>query len=624
MKKIILIAFLAITISSQAQPVFVENYGFKLESISDIDIGWWEIRKYTTAPKAKQLGSRIYSAKQIGYSQQWVEWMQQSYLPKGCLGDAAYFQNEIPKFSSTNSLMGNARNQHLAALPHLYGASSTMFMFLKKDAQGKFKPLFNFAEYWYVEANQLKDISKPMSFISSSDNYFFVVPDFKSQSNGYDANDKAASNLLGFNNHKNIERFQHFYLPPKTIYANQGYVVIMTKDNKDLPFEKITIGEFFTEAEKQFPVWQKIESLPADRYAIAQKNLARLKEKYKTKWNNIAEIQLSKTDMSLFTFVNAIEGNYDMFDNMDINGKGAINTTFPIQRVKKSALELCKTDQPQWLIIRWTTGMPNEPFNIHMHESILNNFNFDYVYNYFFNPEKVKDQPYKPLRSPSFKDAVAVTESSEASKKNSADKNVFFFEDFSGTAIGKSPANWNSSLSHGEKAVVAETPEAAGNSIVVKGHTFKFSNLEKPFPPNFELSFDVAVPKDFTWGGKRLDVVLAKDNSSAFSFRFSIKPGSGGADGEIQVESNFGNGYESGTKWYKAPNFSNDKVLNKAKVVINKKGEALQIFVNDTLIADYPKAMTVNEVFSQLQFLHAYSSGETEKYYLGNIKIAKK
>jgi hypothetical protein len=46
--------------------------------------------------------------------------------------------------------------------------------------------------------------------------------------------------------------------------------------------------------------------------------------------------------------------------------------------------------------------------------------------------------------------------------------------------------------------------------------------------------------------------------------------------------------------------------------------------VNDTLIADYPKAMTVNEVFSQLQFLHAGSSGETEKYYLSNIKIAKK
>jgi hypothetical protein len=617
MKTIILIVLSAIAISSHAQPVYVENYGFKLESIADIDIGWMEIRKHTTAPKGKQLGNRTYSARQIGYSQQWVEGMQQSYLPKGCLGDARYFQNKIPKFSSTNSLRGNAINQHLAALPHMYGSSSTMYMFLKKDAQGKFAPLLNFAQYWFIEANQLQAISNPLSFISSSDDYFFVVPDFTSQSHEYEADDKAASNLKGFSSHVNIKRFKHFYVPPKVLYDNPIYVVIMTKDNKELPFENITIGEFFTEAEKQFPGWQKIESIPADSYATAQKNLARLKEKYKNRWNDIAEIELSNTDMNLFTFVNATEGRDDMFDN---NGT---NTSFPIQRVKKSALELCKTDQPQWLVIRWTMGMYNEPFNIHMHESILNNFNFDYAYNYFFDPGKVKDQPYKPLRSPSFKEAVVVTEASEASKRMTADKNVYFFEDFSGTAIGKSPATWTSNLINGEKAVVAEAPEATGNWIAIKGHAFKFSNFKNPFPPNFQLSFDVAVPKDFTWGGKRLDVVLGKDNSSASSFRFSIRPGSGGANGEIEVEGNFSNGYESRTKWYKAPDFSNDKISNKAKVVIIKKGEALQVFVNNNLIADYPNAMPANEVFNQLQFLHANSSGETEKYYLSHIKITK-
>lgn len=623
MKKIILIALLAVTITAQAQPVYVKDNGFILESIADIDIGWMKTYTYPTPAKGKTLGNRVYSANQIRYSEQWVEWMQQSYLPKGCLGDAGYFQNEIPKFNGIRGARGNALNQQLAALPHLYGAFSTMYIFLKYDANKKFVPQNNLAEYWYVDANQLKDISLPISFISSSDDYFFVLPDFKSQPNGYNDRDKAASNLKGFNNHKNIERFKHYYVPPKTLYDNPIYVVIMTQDNTELPFEKITIGAFFTEAEKQFPVWQKIDPIPADSYATAQQNLARLKEKYKTKWNNIAEIQLSKTQINLTTFVNAREGNYDMFDNMDINGKGAINTTFPIQRVKKLALELCKTDQPQWLIIRWTMGMANEPFNIHLHESILNNFNFDYVYNYFFDPEKVKGQPYKPLRSPSFKEAAVVTEASEANKKNSADKNFYFFEDFSGTAIGKSPTNWNSSLVIGDKAVVAEAPEAAGKWIVLKGHSIKSSNLKNPFPPNFKLSFDVAVPKDFTWGGKRLDMVLAKDNGSASSFRFSIRPGYDARDGETEVEGSFGNNYLAGTKWYKAPGFSNDKQVNKANVVITKKGEALQIFVNDNLIAEYPKAMPANEVFTQLQFLHGRSDGETEKYYLSNIKITK-
>ena len=141
MNKIIfltLLALLAVAITSQAQPVYVDRIGFKLESIADIDIGWMEIRKHTTAPTGKQLGDRVYSAKQIGYSQQFVEWMQQSYVPRGCLGNATYFQNYIPAFSGTNSRLGNAINMHANALPLMYGAQTKVHMFLKKDAQGKF------------------------------------------------------------------------------------------------------------------------------------------------------------------------------------------------------------------------------------------------------------------------------------------------------------------------------------------------------------------------------------------------------------------------------------------------------------------------------------------------------
>ena len=175
MKKIILIAIILVTNTTQAQPVYVDRIGFKLESIADIDIGWMKMYTHTIPPKGKQLGNRTYSAKQIGYSQQFVEWMQQSYRPKGCLGDAGYYQNTIPKFSGTNSRLGNAINMHGHALPHLYGAFSKMYMFLKKDAQGKFVPQNNFAEYWHIEANQLQHISLPVSFISSANEYFFEI-----------------------------------------------------------------------------------------------------------------------------------------------------------------------------------------------------------------------------------------------------------------------------------------------------------------------------------------------------------------------------------------------------------------------------------------------------------------
>lgn len=628
MKKIILLALVVAAFTAQTQPIYVDRIGFKLESIADIDIGWMKIYKHTTPPKGKQLGNRTYSATQIGYSQQFVEWMQQSYLPKGCLGDAGYYQNAIPKFSGTNSRLGNAINMHGHALPLLYGAFSKMYMFLKKDAQGKFVPQVSFGEYWRIEANQLQYISEPVSFISSAEEYYFVLPDFNGNSKGYDADDKAASNLMGFNNHKNIKSYKHFYIPPKTIDDYAHYVIIMTKDN-ELPFEKVTIGEFFTEAEKQFPDWQKVDPVSAENYLTAQKHLNRLKEKYKSKWNNIAELQLANTQINLQDFVRASEGYDDMFDNKDIYGKEGIHTTFPILKVKKTTLALCKTDQPQWLVIRWTMGMPNEPFNNHLHESILNNFNFDYVFNFFFNPEKVKGQQYKPLRSPSFKEVAVVTEASENSKKITADKNVFFFEDFSTTGIGKKPIGWQARLANaGTTGVVTNPDGLEGNWVELRGHYINATLLKKPLPQNFTLSYDLAVPQNFTWGAKGLTMQLSKETSpgNAESYlKLKLRPGSDGRDGEATLETKFPSppGYSNGTKWYVANGFSNNKKNNRITVIIKKIDEKLQVFIDKNKIAEYEKAIPAAHLFNALSFDCGGNSGENDKFYISNIKITK-
>lgn len=396
MKKLLLIMLIAISSSAQAQ-VYRDRIGFELESIAHIDIGWIKVYKYPTPPKPVQRGERSYSAAQLRYCQQFIEWMQQSYVPKGCLGDAAYYVNAISKFSGTNSRLGNAINTHLEALPHLYGAYTKMYMFLKKDAAGKFVPQNNFAEYWNIEANGLQYISQPVSFTSSKNEYYFLLPDFEINPKGYESDAaKAASNLMGFKTHKNLAAYRHFYIPPKKINDNPHYVVIMTKDNK-LPFEEVTIGEFFSQVEKQLPVWQEVDPIPAETFAVAQKNLARLKEKYKNKLNEVAKLQLSATQISLYSFVNATEGQNDFFDDKDSYGNETSYPVFPILKVKQSAKALCKTDSPQWLVIRWTMGMQNQAFNVHMHQSIMNNFNFEYVYDFFFRPERVKGKDYKPL-----------------------------------------------------------------------------------------------------------------------------------------------------------------------------------------------------------------------------------
>lgn len=623
MKKIILIVFIAVAITSQAQPVYVDRIGFKLESIADIDIGWMEIRKHTAAPQGKQSGDRIYSSKQIGYSQQFVEWMQQSYIPRGCLGNATYYQNHIPKFSGTNSLLGNEIDMHAQALPLLYGAQTKVHMFLKKDAQGKFVPQTSHGEFWHIEANGVQNISNHVSFISSPEEYYFILADFKHHSKGYDVDDKVRSNLLGFDNHKNIKEYKHFLIPPGTYIENPQFVVIITKDNEELPFEKITIGEFFTQAEKQFPVWQKIVKVSAENYALAQKNLARLKDKYKNKWNDIAELQLQDADINLWEFINAREDKDDMFDN-----KGT-QTTFPILKVKKLARELCKTDQPQWLVIRWEWGMENASHYLHFHESILNNFNFEYLYNYFYNPEKVKGIAYKPLRSPSFKEAAVVTEASATSKKNTSDKNVFFFEDFSTTILGKKPIGWQAKPANsGTTAIVSKPDGLDGNWVELRGHYVNAIELKKPLPQNFTLTYDIAVPQNFTWGAKGLTLQLAKETSpgNAESYiKLKLRPGSNGNDGEVTLETKFPSppGYSNGTKWYVANGFSNNKKINRITVTIKKSEEKLQVFIGDNKIAEYEKAIPAAHLFNALSFDCNGNSAESDKYFISNIKITK-
>jgi hypothetical protein len=622
MKKLLLLHLICFAIAAQAQ-VYRDRIGFDLESIADIDIGWMKMYKYTTPPAAKQLGERKYSAAQIGYSQQFIEWMQQSYTPKGCLGNAGYYQNAIYKFSSTNSRLGNAIAGHVQALPHLYGAYSRMYMYLKKDAAGNFVPQNNLAENWNIEANGLQHISMPVSFISSTEEYYFVFPDFKRYAKGYDDEDKKASNFMDFDTHKNIKSYRHFYVPPRTIDDYPHYIVILSKNN-ELPFEEVTIGEFFEQAEKQFPFWQSIDPVPAEQFATAQKNMARLKLKYKSKWNEVAKLDLSATEINLQSFVNATEGYDDFFDNRNRDGK-----TFPILKVKKEARKDCKTAGPQWLVIRWTMGMPTYAFNIHLHESILNNFNFDYVYNFFFDPEKVKGQAYKPLRSPNYKETVVVKEASEVSKKNAADKNIFFFEDFSTTDIGKKPLGWQVKIGPDGTTSVVKNVEGLEGNWAVMGNSYFLSaaQLKKPLPQNFTLSYDLVASQNFTWGSNALTFQLSKETSqgNAESYlKLKLRPGFDGRDGETELETNFNSppGYATGIKWYKAPGFSNNKRNNKVTVIIKKKEERLQVFIDGNKIVEYEKAIPAALLFNAMSFYNG-SLGENDRYYISNIKIAK-
>ena len=71
-------------------------------------------------------------------------------------------------------------------------------------------------------------------------------------------------------------------------------------------------------------------------------------------------------------------------------------------------------------------------------------------------------------------------------------------------------------------------------------------------PENFTLSYDLAVPQNFTWGAKGLTMQLSKETSpgNAESYlQLRLRPGFDGRDGEAMLETKFPfpPGYSNGT-----------------------------------------------------------------------------
>lgn len=591
-------------------------------SIEDSVLGWMKVYHFKGATQPMKVDAKMYSVAQLSICDSFANWMQASYIPKGGLGDVRKrITGKIGPY-----------NQNDAALPQSYGAVATTYLFLKYNSSKKMVPENNLGISWSVMANgvpgwEIKDISSPAQ-------YYFTMPSFDSEPDG-----DAIRKVHDLTKTVNLKTYTSFWI--KNIEAGNGTdYVLLCKDNRS-PFVKLTKGEYLQALENAIPkVYQQEKKKLYEKEQGNQKSidmfmkvlddknekrlagLKNIKEKYR---NRLGEIALTNAQPSLTD----IETGRDVFSNGYLTDAESTSGRVPVYKIDPAMAELCKKDKPQWILISWWWA-PNQPVEKHLHESIIDNFNFDYVYNFFFDPEKVKGQQYKPLRSPSYKEAVVVSDASEISKRNSADKSIFFFEDFSTTAIGKKPNGWNSKLNYdGKPCIVATLDGEPGNWTEIKGNESLIPNqLKRPLPQNFTISYDMIAPQNFTWGGKGLAFQLSKEttpgNPESF-LKVRIRPGFDGRNGEVEIETKFPSppGYMNATKWMAAPGFSNNKKNNRITVTIKKKEEKLQVFIDKNKIAEYEKAIPDALLFNALSFTHGRSDAETEKFYISNIKITK-
>jgi hypothetical protein len=585
----------------------------------DENLGWLKIYYPNEPTKPISYDHRSFSAKQLAIANLMRSWVQASYHPKGAIGAA---------LRVTNDKLG-LYNEHTKAMPSEYGVYSKTYFELKKNEKGNYIPYTNSHWWWYTMANGI--IGDYVRVITSPEQYYFYIPG--EAGDPYQEITDKNVHVTAFKNHPGLKKYVHFY-QPSGIGIQSKMTVVLCKDNQ-LPYIQITKGEFLEQYQKgierdhieklkkfdeDFNVQRK-ESFKADENEKYTRRIAafnKLKDKYKNRLTEKAAIYSASPDIYLenSTVVDVFEGN------------NASELKIPVYKFDPAKIALCKTDTPQWITFTWSVPVDHAP-SIYQHQSILNNFNFDYAYNYFFNPEKVKGVAYKPLGSPVFSEQTVLTEKSKASKEASNNSNVFFFEDFSENPAGQKPINWKSNISSsGTTPVVKEVKGMPGKWIELVGHNAVYpSTLGKPLPQDFELSFDVAVPKDIPWGAKAFTLYLGTaknyvENGPCINLR--IRAGFSGRPGETSLECKFGSGYPVNVKpYYDATGFSNDKEINKVTITLKKKGERLEYLIDNNSIADIPKAVPPGSLFNWLQLSHSRSDGDNQKYYISNIKVVK-
>ena len=319
-------------------------------------------------------------------------------------------------------------------------------------------------------------------------------------------------------------------------YFDGRKFVVLARGNR-LPFVKLTKGEYLDALGAAIAYQYERERIritqakPGDKVGIARdmvyvdqrqaKRLATLaanRERYKGRLQEVATVTNIQPNV-------VIENDPDVF-----LGSGGSRIHIPVYKVDPALAELAKTGAPQWVVVGWTSQL-NLPVNKRLHDAIVNNFDFEFLYNSFFAPEKVTGRSYAPLRNPAAIEPVVTTAASASSKARAADPNVYFFDDFSTTPVGKPPIGWKSTLNNlGASSVVATIDGMAGHWATTSGFTLTPGQLKMPLPADFTVTYDLVASANYTWGARGMTFTLSYGavNASRGSFvSLTLRPGYG-------------------------------------------------------------------------------------------------
>ena len=170
-----------------------------------------------------------------------------------------------------------------------------------------------------------------------------------------------------------------------TVYMTAGYVnVLLTRDGR-LPIRQLTIGEALDIADPGIRRQQAYEPRPPEVYAERLAGVQDMRARHAGELNAPAWVrEFQYLDQSFST-------SYDVF------GPDEHGLKWPVYRFEPETYAAAKTDTPQWIIIAFPVVRENASARDRgIYAAMVDHFNYAYVRDLLFNPERVKGVAYTP------------------------------------------------------------------------------------------------------------------------------------------------------------------------------------------------------------------------------------
>lgn len=594
---------------------------------------------------------RTFSPAQLKHPELFAQWLQKSYIPIGAL-DFSYAIAEPNKKDEVQ--------------PYGSGINAAMWRAMWDKAGTKVVKQPHSENSIYIITNNIID-AEPVPMLTIPGRAVFTrrSPDIEKAFAGSSQRRNQLVRQLKLENHPQIGKYIIQYYGCDGDGCQPLVAVYLTPNGK-LPIRQLTRGEVLDMCEQAMTAEaeKRREKIRAENRTYGkeaqQKWVKKFDDETLPRWKENIQKLKSKYQQSLSTpaelrnpngiWISDFETYNDIFDTED--AKRFKDNTYCIYTYEEGVLQKSKQDQPLWICISWKpTDIQYQPYEREIHHSMVNHFNFDYVHDYFFRPESIKNKPYTILNADVQKSHLASyknkKESKPAATKNLA-PNVYFFEDFSGNSTGEKPQGWYVP-SVGGSSVITTPKGETGNWVKLEQHRLIPDDKNKPLPDNFKMEFDVATDKDFTesTGGAFLlrihNKIITpngdyKDAPKQIFIDLDVKAGNEkfaqNPGGYTRLKVTY-TGMNNALRYADVLKYNNDFSNKKsnAHITITKEGKKVKAFINGKEIETldkYGKSISgFNELPDGTKFTSFYFENITNQsskhlgVYITNIKITR-